>query len=44
VNMQDDFSSVHRVAKQKRYDPNAGTRAGMHCNMHACFTAMQLLM
>ena len=24
VNMQDDFSSVHRMARQKRYDPNTG--------------------
>ena len=34
VNMQDDFSSVHRMARQKRYDANAGIHTGVHCNMH----------
>ena len=36
VNMQDDFSSVHRVARQKRYDPNAGTytHTCAHRNTH----------
>ena len=31
VNTQDDFSSPHRVARQKRYDPNAGTPRSTAC-------------
>ena len=34
VNMQDDFSSVHRMARQKRYDPNAGILTGTRCVIH----------
>lgn len=33
VNMQDDFSSVHRMARQKRYDPTAGILVDKCCDM-----------
>ena len=38
VNMQDDFSSVHRMARQKGYDANAGILVDTHRNIRYYMT------
>ena len=46
INMQDDFSSVHRMARQKGYDPNTGILVDTCCNMryYMTYTHKQLVL